>query len=589
MTLEPDPTCIGRVRHVLGATVTVALDNDLAGISPIYQGRILSIGQIGSLVRIPQGLVDLVASVSLVGIAELAGHLEPASSVQRDERWLQVQLLGQIDLASGKFERGVSSYPGLDDPVHFVTPGHLRCVFPQEGPNHLRIGGLSASEDLAVCLDARKLVMRHVAVVGSTGSGKTSAVATILQNIVNGGWSNANVVVIDPHGEYAKALEGHAAVRSVLGQEDAKLRMPFWALPALDVLRIFAGSVGGSTFSNRFIELVAQSKKDFASQATWLALDQNSITSDTPIPFDIRQVWYQLDFENRETRTNKNDPTTACVTDVGDATALRSATFQPYNPASQAPHKSPLYDTYGLMPALFRLGLLDPRLSCFLVPPGELTGVDPLVAVVQEWLGRDRSISVLDFSGVPPIAADLAVGVILNLLFEIALRSEHAGPGIGRPCPVLVVLEEAHRYLGESASSMSKMAANRIAREGRKYGMGLMLVTQRPTELPDTALSQCGTLIALRLTNSTDQGAVKATLPDNVAGLAAVLPSLRTGEAIVSGEALILPARVLIDRPRPEPLAEDPSLEPWRGPAQIPNISQPLNIWRGSTEENEDD
>src|SRR3954453_12200191 len=111
-----EPTAIGRVRHVLGSTVTVALDLDLAGIAPIYRGRLQPVGQIGSLVRIPQGLVDVIATVSLVGIAELAGTLAPAETVQHGDRWLQVQLLGEIDRGTGRFQRGVGSYPGLDDP-----------------------------------------------------------------------------------------------------------------------------------------------------------------------------------------------------------------------------------------------------------------------------------------------------------------------------------------------------------------------------------------------------------------------------------------------------------------------------------------
>src|SRR5713101_7141872 len=114
-----DPTCIGRVRHVLGATVTVALNPDLAGVAPIYRGQLQPVGQIGSLVRIPQGLVDLIATVNLVGIAEISGPLAPVEAVQRDERWLQITLLGEIDRATGRFQRGVGSYPGLDDPVHF--------------------------------------------------------------------------------------------------------------------------------------------------------------------------------------------------------------------------------------------------------------------------------------------------------------------------------------------------------------------------------------------------------------------------------------------------------------------------------------
>lgn len=579
---ERDPTCIGRVRHVLGATITVALDPDLAGVAPIYRGRIQPVGQVGSLVRIPQGLVDLVATVTLVGIAELAGAVAPAETVQRDERWLQVQLLGEIDRGTGRFQRGVGSYPGLDDPVHFASPDELRAVFPSPDDRHLRLGRLAAAEEVPVSLDAARLVVRHAAVVGSTGAGKTSAVASLLQSFVSGGWRAANIVVIDPHGEYARALAGSASVHSVLADGDDRLRVPYWALPAADIVRIFAGAPGGATFANRFAELTAAARRDFVQAAAWLNLDPTAVTADTPVPFDIRPIWHTLDAENHETRMNKGDATTACQTDPGDPATLRSAQYEPYNPAGQAPHQGPRYGVYGTTPDLLRLGLLDPRLRFFQEPAADPVGDDPLVAVMQQWLGAGQPISVLDFSGVPAEAADLAIGVVLNLLFEVALRGEPDGPGIGRPSPVLVVLEEAHRYLGEGASALTRDSANRIAREGRKYGVGLLLVTQRPTELPKTALAQSGTLIALRLSNAEDQGAIRAALPDSVTGLAAALPSLRTGEAIVSGEAVVLPARALIDRPDPMPRAEDPSLKSWRREPQTPDLEPALAVWRGT-------
>lgn len=581
---ERDPTCIGRVRHVLGATITVALDSDLAGVAPIYRGRLQPVGQIGSLVRIPQGLVDLIATVNLVGIAELAGPLAPADAVQFDERWLQVQLLGEIDRATGRFQRGVGSYPGLDDPVHFATPDELRSVFPPPDENHVRLGRLAAAEEVPVSLDASRLVVRHAAVVGSTGSGKTSAVASLMQAFVSGGWKAANIVVVDPHGEYAHALKDSASVRSVLAVGNNRLRVPYWALPASDIVRIFAGTPGGATFANRFAELVVAARRKFVEDADWLTLDPATITADTPVPFDIRPVWYELDSENRETRTNKSDPSTARQTDPGAPATLRAAQFEPYGPAGQPPHKCPMYGVHGTTPDLLRLGLLDPQLRFFQEPIGDPKGHDPLVEVMQEWLGKEKPISVLDFSGVPAEAADVAVGVVLNLLFEVSLRSERDGPGIGRPSPVLVVLEEAHRYLGEGASPLTRDSANRIAREGRKYGIGLMLVSQRPTELPKTALAQCGTIIALRLSNSDDQGTIKSALPDAVAGLAAVLPSLRTHEAIISGEAVILPARACLDNPNPWPQAEDPSLKPWRGTPQVPYVEPALAKWRGTYE-----
>jgi DNA helicase HerA-like ATPase len=582
---ERDPTCIGRVRHVLGSQITVALSPDMAGIAPIYRGRLQPIGQIGSLVRIPQGLVDLIATVSLVGIAELAGAQSPADTVQTGERWLQVQLLGEVTRGTGRFQRGVGTYPALDDPVHFATSDDLQSVFPQPDAEHLRLGRLAAAEEIPVCLDVAKLVIRHAAVVGSTGSGKTSAVASLLQGFVSGGWSAANIVVIDPHGEYAKAVEAQGAVRSVLGTGSGRLNVPFWALPATDILRAFTGSTGGPSARDRFVELVREQRRAFVEKAGWLTLDPAAVTEDTPVPFDLWEVWHTLDYENRETREEKSDPDTAAIKEPGDPATLTATTFEPYAPGGGKPSKGPLHGIYGATPELLRLGLRDPRLQFLLEPRADPDGEhDPLNEAIAQWLGETKPVSILDFAGVPEEAAELAIGVVMDLLFETAVRSQPDGPGIGRPAPVLVVLEEAHRYLGDSAGPMARGAANRIAREGRKYGIGLLLVTQRPSELPDTALAQCGTLIALRLSNQADQGKIRSALPDSVAGLAATLPSLRTGEALISGEALVLPARTLIDCPDPLPKAGDPSLEPWRKEPATPDLTRALAAWRGTYE-----
>lgn len=585
---ENDPTHIGRIRHILGSTVTVALDPDLAGTAPIYRGKLQSVGQIGSLVRIPQGLVDLIATVDLVGIAELSGPIKPAESVQHDERWLQVQLLGEIDRGTGRFQRGVGAYPGLDDPVHFATAEQLESVFPSPDARNLRLGRLAAAEEIPVCVDVSRFVVRHAAIVGSTGSGKTSAVASLLQGLVTGGWKAANVIVIDPHGEYAKALAKRASIKSVLAAGKDQLRVPYWALPAVDVARAFAGSTGSATFLNRFTELVTEDRRRFVESASWLALDPAAITADTPVPFDIRRIWHQLDAENKETRQVAANPSTVRRTDAGDPMALRPSTFEPYGPGGQPPFKGPYHGTYGTTPDLLRLGLLDPQLQFFQKPEGDPQGTDPLVQVMHDWLGEKKPVSVLDFSGVPTLAADLAIGVVLNLIFEVSMRCTYNRPGIGRPSPVLVVLEEAHRYLGDNASALTRNSANRIAREGRKYGVGLWLVTQRPAELPDTALAQCGTLVALRLSNSEDQGMIRAALPDTISGLASILPSLRTGEGVVSGESVILPARVLFDLPNPKPLADDPSLDPWRRRPNLPDIRPAIAAWRGTYEGNND-
>lgn len=578
--MEHEPTCIGRVRHVLGATVTVELDPDLAGVAPVWEGRLQPIGQVGSLVRLPQGPMTLLAAVTLVGIAELSGPLAPSTSTELGNRWLQVQLLGEVD-GLGRFQRGVSTYPGLDDPVHFATPSQLAAVYPPAGEERVRLGGLSAAPSVPMTLAAGPLVMRHGAVVGSTGAGKTSAVATIVQSFTRGGWSAANIVVIDPHGEYAAAFADQASVRSVLGSSDNLLRVPFWALPADDILQAFCGSVESATPRSRFAELVTQHRRQFAADAAWLDLHPSAIGADTPIPFDLRAVWHRLEYDNSATFSQQGGGGDVCVVDPGEPASLRPAQFETYSLGNRAPFKSPQFGLLGTVPDRLRRRLGDDRFRFFLEPPGEVNGEDPLPTVLDEWLGGAAPVSVLDFSGVPPDAADLAIGVVLQLLFDVAARC--TDDGIGRARPVLIVLEEAHRYLNEHVGTarLARSVVNRIAREGRKYGVGLLLVTQRPSELPSTALAQVGTVVALRLTNGTDQGVVKAALPDSVAGLVDALPSLRTGEAIVAGEAVALPARVLIDRPDPRPAADDPTLAAWREDALANDLTAAVSRWRG--------
>src|SRR5262245_18346602 len=147
----------------------------------------------------------------------------------------------------------------------------------------MRLGRLAAAEEIPVCLDASRLVVRHSAVVGSTGSGKPNAVASLLQSFIHGGWRAANIVVVDPHCEYAQALAGTASVRSVLGEGDAGLRVPYWALPAKDIIQVVANAPGRATFANRFSELVTNARREFVEAADWLELDPTAVTADTPV------------------------------------------------------------------------------------------------------------------------------------------------------------------------------------------------------------------------------------------------------------------------------------------------------------------
>jgi hypothetical protein len=331
--------------------------------------------------------------------------------------------------------------------------------------------------------------------------------------------------------------------------------------------------------------LVVEARRSFAHDADWLSLDPASVTADTPVPFDLREVWFQLDAENNETRTSKNDPATAVIAEEGDARNLIPKKFEPYGTGSSTPFKSPDYGIHGNIPGLLRQGLLDPRRSFLQGAAVDPHGSDPLTREFANWLGREKPVSILDFSGVPAEASELAIGVILDLIFEAAIRTPDGSAGIGRPRPVLIVLEEAHRYLGDGSGFVSRQAVNRIAREGRKYGVGLMLVSQRPSELPDTALAQAGTIISLRLGSAADQAKIGAAMPDGTPGLVSALSALRTGEAVVTGEAVGFPSRVMVTAPSPFPSANDPSLKSWREPGTSPDVADAIESWRGTYKE----
>lgn len=577
-----DPTLIGRVRHVMGATVTVELLEEVAGSAPLYEGRVYHIGQIGSLVTLPQGPISLIGAVTMLGISELTTPTEPAQVPQQGERWLKVQLLGELD-ALGRFQRGVSIFPSIDDDVRFATSPELTAMYPSEDSSHIPVGILSTSRSHVLRLDLPKLVTRHTAVLGSTGSGKSSTVATIIQAVLNLGLRRANIVIIDPHGEYSAAFGANANVMSVDGEGAAALSIPYWALGLDDLLRAYMGAGSSVTpvVRNKVSELVLQKRKEYLQASGWPSPSPEDITVDTPIPYDLREVWYALDFQNMAIARGSKASVDFAVIDAGDPASLTPAKFEPYGPGGY--YQNTFYGSYSPLPDRMLVRLKDPRFSFLSRTFPKPTEPDPLPECLSQWLGGNLPISVLDFSGVPSEAADVAIGAVLNLLFEVAVTCP-PDEGIGRARPVWIAIEEAHRFIGDKVAETAgaaKRASERIAREGRKYGLGMMVVSQRPAELSETALAQCGTFISMRLTNPGDQGRIKSALPDTVANLAETLPSLRTGEALITGEAISLPSRVLIDRPSPEPAASDPDLGSWTGADLKNDVEEAVAHWRG--------
>ena len=205
-----------------------------------------------------------------------------------------------------------------------------------------------------------------------------------------------------------------------------------------------------------------------------------------------------------------------------------------------------------------------------------------LPELLERWLGSEKPITILDLSGVPSTVLEHLIGGILNIVYEALVWGRDTPEG-GRQRPLLVVMEEAHRYLGRDSDSLAQDMVQRIVKEGRKFGVGAMIVSQRPSEIDETILSQCGTFVSLRLSNAADRGKVQAALPDSLSGLIDSLPILRTGEAIITGEAALLPIRCRIALP-PEnrrPSSEDPSVsKAWSNERADSNYARPVAAWR---------
>ena len=576
---NPDPSRLGSVEDVNGASVSVKLSENAPGGLLFVNGEAYRVGQVGGFVRIPSGYVDLYGVISQVGAGAAPGA--PELAPQFGNRWLRVELVGQGRRGT-KFERGIAQYPSIGDSVHVVTESDLKTVYaPGDEDGYVAVGSVASAESIRAYLDLNRLTSRHSAVVGSTGSGKSNAVANILGAVSNTDrFKSARVVLFDLHGEYAKAFGNQARVFRVgakVAAGERELHVPFWALTAEEFISISMGSVTGAPMALLQERLLA-AKRMSKPGGVAHGMPELSVTVDTPLPFSVYQLWldlYSLHCATHTVSSNQNqaETTRAYVEEgtppgkvVGDGDQLVRPRFLP---ECKETGSTKIYNGQhsGLPRAhldVLESRLRDPRMQ-FLFRPGHWavakdgTTASDLDTLLSSWIGSESPISVFDLSGIPTAIVDDMVGAILRILYDAIFWGRMKQEG-GRERPLLLVLEEAHVYLNAQSKGRAATAAKRIAKEGRKYGVGLMLVSQRPSEVDSTILSQCGTIVALRLTNDSDRNQVASCASDNLKGLFSMLPVLRTGEALIVGEAVNMPIRTIIDRP-PEgrrPDSDDP-------------------------------
>jgi hypothetical protein len=507
---------IGKIIEVDGSHIVAELDPALTELSRVYAGETYPIGQFGSIVRVHFGRRLLYALVGRLRMkAEYEAERGLAPSAAADERIVEADLFGEgewtrddADEARLRFQRGVATYPLPQQTVYLTPKSELRFIYGDIKGAVIRIGEHVGSGGTPCYADLNELFGKHTAVLGSTGAGKSAAVAAIIHSVlergsaVGSGTWNPRIVILDPHNEYGAAFP---AV-SRLSTDDGSLSLPYWLLNFQETVALLIGKT----------EFVATSQANIVKSAllsareegaTALGLQAGRITVDSPVPFKLSTLRAKIEAD------------------------------KPPQASKQDSHIS----------ILQKLDVLvaDARLK-FLMTEWTGDGNDPLPAVVAQLVGDGPTPRVIDLSGVPNEVAGVSSAVIARLLFNLKVwQSPHERASD----PVLLVCEEAHRYVpnrGEAQYEAAQEAIRRIAKEGRKYGVGLLLVSQRPSEVEATVLSQCNSWIVLRVGNDADREHVKAILPDSMSGLTKMLSGLRRQEAIFVGQAAMLPSRIMI-------------------------------------------
>ena len=412
-----DPTFVGQVASVVGGVVRVRLRDDMLSTLIMIRGESYRVGQIGGFFRIPLGYAQLYAVCTQIGADAAPPSETPISTdtvLEADPnkmlsgyRWMTVVLFGEG--VSGEFERGVGQYPTIGDEVHIVSNDDLETIYKWTRGTHgtIAIGRIAATAGISAEINVAGLVSRHCAVVGSTGAGKSNLVTVLLEAASDGQFPNARAIVIDPHGEYASALGDKARVFRIAPNAEmgeSPLRVPFWALPFAELQQLTLGGLQPNHEAAIRDEVLAM--KTAAAQLLKTQPPLEALTADSPIPFSIKKLWYELDRFERVTFTvsglKQNEETENRPTEDGDPTQLRPARFPPASPYNEAPYKNSGKRNIERQLALMASRLRDSRYSFLFTPDG---GFEPnldgdvaadLDTLVGEWVGHDRPVSVFD-------------------------------------------------------------------------------------------------------------------------------------------------------------------------------------------------
>ena len=562
--MESDITFLGKIIRVDSSIVEIEVSDSIPSSTPIIEGKIYKIGQIGTFVKISNGNINtygVVASVSNMPSNNDDTELKKIIG----NRYLTINLVGE-KIGDCKFKKGIGLYPTINDEVHIVIDSDLFDIYGEKDSGMIELGKHSSSDELRVYADIHKLVLRHAAILGSTGSGKSNTTVSIIKRIIND-YLGSRVVLIDPHGEYSSAFPNAKVFR--INDQTNPLYIPFW-LMNFDELAYFLVGAKPSDDQRPEHRLLREKITAFKRENITLkagVVDTNLITADSPIPFNSKKLWYEMNWWlNASFKTTKKDEQrkdNSTESDKGNPEELIGATFQSHLDTASVdpPYLSRHTEFYSYEKKILNR-LKDSRYNFLFNAEGYQnydSGKD-LDDLLREWIENEERLTILDLSNVPFEVLDITVGLITRFIYDSMFwgRLENY---TSRNRPLLIAYDEAHSYLNKNEnSSYAKAAVERIFKEGRKFGVGALVISQRPSEISETILAQVGTFIALRLTNSTDKSIVKSLAPDNMNSLIDLLPSLRIGEAIVVGEAIKIASRIKLQLQEPRPDSADPKL-----------------------------
>jgi len=524
---------IGKVFEVSGSGARIELDAPtLRRLGNDEDPSISVAGQVGSQIKMKVGALWIIANVRNLNL----------DSADSDLIIAQIDFLGEGNEArlTGRlthFRRGITRYPVPGTRIYPVTSDDMMQMYSAEEIPHIEVGTVYPTKDIRAALFVDAMLGKHFALLGSTGTGKSTSAALILHRICDMA-PQGHIVMIDPHGEYSAAFKTNGAIYDV-----GNLAMPYWLMNFEEHCEVFVQSRSNENQLDRDILakclLAARSKNRAAEGIT-------KLTVDSPIPYLL------------------SDLTTLIQNEMGKL--------------DKAGDSAP----YMRLKTKIDEIKTDPRYSFMFSGMLVADNMADFLARIFRLPGDGKPISIIDVSGVPSDITAVVVAVLSRMVFDYAIWSRNEPQR-----PILLVCEEAHRYVpsekNADGSSVGKILG-RIAKEGRKYGVSLGLITQRPSDLAEGVLSQCGTIIAMRLNNERDQAFVKAAMPEGAKGFLDTIPALRNRECIICGEGVSIPIRVSLDtlEENRRPASSDPVFtDLWRqsgGEAEI--LGRVIKRWR---------